>query len=94
MASWEGLETKTISVTTTSQEATFAVGIQGCYLVADANCFVDFDVPAIASSSLLIVANQPPAQILFGGSNVQKVTAITASSTANLYILGVRGKSG
>lgn len=90
MAQYDSLETQTISVTTTSKAATFDGGINECYLVTDADCFVDFDIPSIANSSLLIKANLAPARIVFSNGSVKKITAITASSTANLYILGVR----
>jgi hypothetical protein len=91
MANFEGQETQKISVTTTAKAATFDGGIQQAYLSADADCFVDFDDVA-TTSSLLIKANLAPVRITFGGSNVQKVWAICAS-TANLYILGVRGRA-
>lgn len=90
IAQFDSTETQKLAVTTTDGEATFAGGIQECYLVADADCFVDFDVPA-DTGSLLIKANLAPARIAFHGGNIKKVHAITASGTANLYILGTRG---
>lgn len=91
MARDQGIETAQIAVTTTAKSATFEGGIQQAYLSADADCFVDFDDPA-TTGSLLLKANQAPVRISFGGCNVQKVWAICAS-TANLYILGVRGRA-
>ena len=91
MAAYDATETHKIAVTTSALAATFPGGIKACYLVSDADCFVDFDVPAIASDSLLIKASLQPVEINFGGGNVKKVYAITATGTANLYILGIRG---
>jgi hypothetical protein len=91
MARDQAQETALIAVTTTANYATFEGGIQQAYLTATADCFVDFDAVA-TNQSLLIKANQAPVRISLGGSNVQKVYAITATGTANLYILGVRGR--
>ena len=91
MAQYESVETQTIAVTNVSKAATFEGGIQSVVLSCDADCFVDFDIPAIASSSLLVKANLEPVQIDFGGGNIKQVTAI-CGGTANLYILGIRGK--
>lgn len=90
MANWQGVETQKLVANGTAKSATFEGGIQGCYVVSDADCFIDFDNVA-QSSSLLIKANQAPAQILFPKSNVTKVWAITGGATANVYLMGIRG---
>ena len=89
MARYDSVETQTISLAATSKEATFEGGVQSVVLVADTDCYVDFDTPAMSQSSLLVKANQAPAQIHFPGASVQKVTAIGTSGI--LYILGIRG---
>lgn len=91
MARDQSQETAKLGVTTTAKQINFEGGVQQVYITADADCFVDFDEVA-TTSSLLIKANQAPARISFGGSNVQNVWAICAS-TANLYVLGVRGRA-
>ncbi len=84
-------ETAVIAVVATGDKfATLSSGAQKVYLVSDADCFIEFDQPAMASRSFLIKANQHPAEFEFSGGNVNKVHAITATGTANLYILAVR----
>lgn len=90
MASYKAAETAKIAVTVNDKFATFDGGAQEFYLVSDADCFVDFDEVAQANSSLLIKANLAPARIVIKNGNTTTVHAITASSTANLYILAVR----
>lgn len=92
IANYDTLERAKIAVTSADKSATFAMGIQSCYLVTDADCFIDFDTAAVASQSLLLKANFPPALIEFHGGNVGQIHAITSGGTANLYILGVRGQ--
>lgn len=92
MARDQAQETQKMAVTAAANYATFEGGIQQAYLSSDADCFVDFDEVAM-TSSLLLKANQAPVRISFGGSNVQKVWAITSGGSANLYILGVRGRA-
>ena len=91
MANYQTTENAIIAVTTTAKAATFATGVRKIYLVADADCFVSFDENvAVANSSLLIKANLQALEIDLVDGNIQKVWAITASGTANLYILAVR----
>lgn len=91
MAQDQSIETQLLPVTAVAKAADFAGGIQQAYLACDADCFVDFDEVA-TTSSLKLKANYPPTRISFGSANVQNVWAITASGSANLYILGVRGR--
>lgn len=86
MAANRVTETAKVSVTTTDNYATFQ-GAQQLYLVTDADCFIDFDQPAVANRSLLLKANQAPVFFDLRGGSVGQVHAITASSTANLYIM-------
>ena len=91
MAKDQITENALIAVTTTAKNATFTGGIQRVYMTADADCFVSFDENvAVANSSFLLKANLKPAEFNFEGGNIQKVWAITAAGTANLYLLGVR----
>ena len=92
MANYETTERAVIAVTTVSKAATFDGGVQAVYLVCDSDCYVDFDRPAVASTSLLLKANLAPTRIVFNGGNVLQVSAVTAS-TATLYILGIRGQA-
>lgn len=88
MATWESQETRFIAVTSADKSQNFVKGLTGVYLIADADCFVDFDRPATVSSSFLVKANTfyrfDP--LLF------TVLHAVASGTANLYIVGVRSR--
>lgn len=92
MANFSSQETYKLAVTASNNYATFDGGVQQVYLVADADCFVDFDA-VTSNSSMLIKANLAPVRISFGGSNVQQIHAKTGGGSANLYILGVRGRA-
>lgn len=91
MAKYDNQETCKISATSTSDNyQTFEGGIKTLYVVADADVFIDFDRPASTSSSLLLKANTQPVELKFNNVGVTTVHAKTASSTANVYLLGVR----
>lgn len=90
MAAYEATESQIVSATTTSQEATFDGGIQGVYIAATGDIHVDFDRPA-TTSSMLVKANQNPFEFGFRGGNVKKIHVRTVSSTATVYLLGIRG---
>ena len=91
MAQDQGVETQVLTVDSSGTSvATFEGGIQGVVFSCITNdVYVDFDQPADAGS-FLINKNVTQNQIDFRGANVQKIYAKTASSTATLYILGIR----
>lgn len=90
MANFQTTENAKISATSTAQAATFPGGIQRVYIVSDADVYISFDeTVAVVGQSLLIKANIQPVEINFFNGNVQKLWAI-CSSTANVYLLGVR----
>ena len=92
MANFQSVETQLLSVDDTGTSvATFEGGIQAVSFTAITNdVYVDFDQPADAGS-FLIKKDVTQDQINFPRGNVQKIYARTASDTATLYILGVRG---
>jgi hypothetical protein len=92
MAADTPIEFQKISATTTSGStpATFAGGIQECTITADAAVFICFDQPAVASAEGILLPANTPFRFVLKGANVQKVYAVTSSSTANVYLMGVR----
>lgn len=87
-ASDKKADTHKIAVTTTPAYADFgSPPLSEVYLYSDAaNVHVDFDQSPDVSTSFLI----PASQVIRIRVNCNKVYAMTSSSTANLYILGVR----
>jgi hypothetical protein len=88
MASDLKADTQKIAVTTTPKYADFgSPPLSEVYLLADGdNVQVDFDQSPDVSTSLPIPKNV----VTRIRVNCNKVFALTSSSTANLYILGVR----
>lgn len=88
MASDKKADTHKIEVTTTPNYADFGrPPLSEVYLHADAaNVHVDFDQPPDTDTSFLLPADT----VVRIRVNANKVYAMTSSSTANLYILGVR----
>lgn len=93
MAAYEPIEFQKISATTTSGNvsATFAGGIQECTITSDATVYVSFDVPCEATKEGILLPANTPFRFVFHQANVQQVYAETSSSTANVYLMGVRG---
>ncbi len=87
MAKWEATESRKIAATTADKAEEFEGLCIGAHLIADGDCFVDFNRPATASGSFLIKANIP-----YHLESIQfsEIHVVTASSTANLYILATR----
>lgn len=86
MASDKQNETRLLAVGTIDTVENFVTGCKGCYLVADADCFVAFDENA-DTGSLLIKANivYPLEKIYF-----TQIHAIRTGGATNLYILAFR----
>lgn len=94
MARDQGVEFQKMSATTTSGSvpATFEGGVQTLTVTADAaNCFISFDQPCVNSKEGILLAANLPFLFEFKGANVQKVYVETSTSTANVYLMGVRG---
>lgn len=89
MARADGVETQMVAFTAADQHATFEGGIKACYLVATADCYVDFDQPT-DTGSLLIKANLAPVLLEFKGSTISKIHVRRVSGDGNLHILGLR----
>lgn len=94
MARDQGVEFAKISATTTSGgvAASFEGGITECTITSDAAVFISFDQPAVASAEGILLPANTPFRFVLKGANVQKVYAVTSSSTANVYLMGVRGR--
>lgn len=93
MAAYEPIEFQKISATTTSGNigATFDGGIQECTITSDAAVYIAFDVPCEATAEGILLPANTPFRFVFHQANVKKVYAETSSSTANVYLMGVRG---
>lgn len=86
MANWESTDTRKIAATGTDKYEDFGASCTSVIVVADADCFIDFDKPA-DTGSLLIKANQEPVQLFV---KFTQLHVITSGGAANLYIVGVR----
>ena len=87
MSADQSTETAQVSISSTDNYAT-VVGAQRVWLVASADCYIDFDQPAVTTRSLLLKANQVPAEFEFSGANISKIHVIGTSGT--LYVLIAR----
>lgn len=89
MASEKKIETRLLAATTTNQVVDWgSPPLKKIYLVADAATVrIDFDQPTDAGSFPL-----PTANVIFEFDDIScnKLHVSTSSSTANLYMLGVR----
>lgn len=95
MARDRSIEFAKLSATTSSgvTAANFEGGIQQLYVTSDAaNCFISFDQPCVNSKEGVLLAANTPFRFDFGSSNVQNVYVETSTSTANVYLMGVRGR--
>lgn len=95
MARDTGVEFQKLSATTTSggTPASFEGGVTELTVTSDAaNCFISFDQPCVNSKEGILLANSVPFRFVFKGANVQKVYVETSTSTANVYLMGVRGR--
>lgn len=88
ISNWEASQTATIAVTTTDKKQNFGGLCTGVVLSADADCFVAFDENADTGS--LLIKGATAAQAVHFPVKFTEVHAITASGTANLYILALR----
>ncbi len=95
MARYEPIEFQKISATTTSGRtpANFEGGIQECTISSDAAVFVSFDTPCVNSKEGILLPANTPFRFFFHQANVQNVYAETSSSTANVYLMGIRGSN-
>jgi hypothetical protein len=95
MARDKSIEFQKLSATISSgtTPANFEGGIQQLYVTADAaNCYICFDQPCVNTKEGILLAANVPFRFDFGASNVQNVYVETSSSTANVYLMGVRGR--
>ncbi len=95
MARYQPIEFQKMSATQTSggTPASFEGGIQELVVTADAaNCFICFDQPCVNSKEGILLAANVPFRFVFKGANVQSVYVETSTSTANVYLMGVRGR--
>ncbi len=96
MANYEGLEVQKLTTVTSStqQVATFDGGINALSITSDQDIYINFDghpAAAAANQGFLVKGGVTQPQMIFRGSNVQKINVIAVSTSANVYLLGYRG---
>jgi len=84
--SWMPSDSRKMAVTDATSEEHFGKLCRGVVLSADADCFVDFDKNADTGSLLI----QRGVQAVYFPIKFTKISAITATGTANLYVLAIR----
>lgn len=91
MALDKTVEVQQLNVTTADKYVTFEGGVNGFVLTCSSqDVFVDFDVPASSATGFLVKKDVTNNQWDFRGGSVKQLHAVTGSSTATLYIIGVR----
>ena len=86
MASDRSSETRKMAVTTANSVENFGATLKGIAIVADTDCYIDFDQPT-DTGSLLIKANLEPAYLPVP---CQYVYARAVTGSGNIYLLGIR----
>lgn len=93
MARDAGIEIQKLATVTSStqQVATFEGGIQTLVLTTDQDVYMNFGDQPADSSSFLVKGGVTHNPWEFKGSNPTKINVKAVSSSANVYLMGLRG---
>ena len=84
----KSIETAKVVATGTDNYATFS-GAQIIHAIADGDCFIDFNTPAVTSRSFLMKANSEAHPFEVHGGSINTVHVITSGATVNVYLVAV-----
>lgn len=82
------VETAKVAASATDNYATFQ-GAQAIHAIADGDCFIDFNTPAVTSRSFLLKANSEAHPFEFPGGNINTVHVITSGASVNVYLVAI-----
>ena len=87
MTQYDSVYTKTVTCSTSNQVDNFPISANTVSIIADGDCFINFDFPVTATERFLIKSGE---KSCFQNIMVSQLNFLAASGTPNIYILAYK----